>query len=311
MASEDLLKKAVAAFNDLSPEQQAEMREEQRQSWVRGNIGLSRDERGMTTPVAPVSPDATGEPWPYQKTFNAIAAATRLEGGCIFISVKDFVEAFGPTPDATGKCGELETVAWTNKAQLSFLKDDQWKVIPMAMWAKEYQAASDDDIGLCDRSQAEELLAAERAEKEEARRAEEEAKDCFWSIYETYLEKGGLPVSTEGARSALSNRIASLEADNAAKAERIKELEKDFYDADKSDMSARDLLNDREAEIEVLEAKLAAAEKALEPFAEYCGDHFDKDFNGNPLPDEQKVGWVYLNYGHFRRARAVMGGKPS
>src|SRR5690606_33522733 len=53
MASEDLLKKAVAAFNALSPEQQAEMLEEQRQSWVRGNIGLSRDERGMTSPVMP------------------------------------------------------------------------------------------------------------------------------------------------------------------------------------------------------------------------------------------------------------------
>ncbi|RRY03851.1 hypothetical protein [Brucella anthropi] len=53
MVSEDLLKKAVAAFNALSPEQQAEMLEEQRQSWVRGNVGLSRDERGMTSPVMP------------------------------------------------------------------------------------------------------------------------------------------------------------------------------------------------------------------------------------------------------------------
>lgn len=53
MASEDLLKKAVAAFKALSPEQQAEMLEEQRQSWVRGNVGLSRDERGMTSPVMP------------------------------------------------------------------------------------------------------------------------------------------------------------------------------------------------------------------------------------------------------------------
>lgn len=82
---------------------------------------------------------------------------------------------------------------------------------------------------LVTRSQAEAIIAAERAEKEEARRAEEEAKDCFWSIYETYLEKGGLPVSTEGARSALSNRIASLEADNAAQAARVKELGDERY----------------------------------------------------------------------------------
>ena len=53
MASEDLLKKAVAAFKALSPEQQTAMLEEQRQSWVRGNVGLSRDERGMTSPVMP------------------------------------------------------------------------------------------------------------------------------------------------------------------------------------------------------------------------------------------------------------------
>ena len=53
MANEELLKKAVEAFKALTPEQQAEMLEEQRQSWVRGNVGLSRDERGITTPVMP------------------------------------------------------------------------------------------------------------------------------------------------------------------------------------------------------------------------------------------------------------------
>ncbi|MGB5948651.1 MAG: hypothetical protein WBG82_04965 [Parvibaculum sp.] len=55
MANEELLKKAVAAFNALSPEQQAEMLEKQRQSWVRGNVGLSRDERGITTPTIPTN----------------------------------------------------------------------------------------------------------------------------------------------------------------------------------------------------------------------------------------------------------------
>lgn len=50
---DEKLKKAVEAFNDLSPEQKATMLEEQRQSWVRGNVGLSRDERGITTPIMP------------------------------------------------------------------------------------------------------------------------------------------------------------------------------------------------------------------------------------------------------------------
>lgn len=34
----------------------------------------------------------------YQRTFNAIAAATRIEGGNIAISVYKFVEAFGSMP---------------------------------------------------------------------------------------------------------------------------------------------------------------------------------------------------------------------
>lgn len=66
---EDPLKKAVAAFNALSPEQQAEMLEEQRQSWVRGNVGLSRDERGMTSPVMPQPTTAMAselKPWRYE-----------------------------------------------------------------------------------------------------------------------------------------------------------------------------------------------------------------------------------------------------
>lgn len=55
MASEDLLKNAVAAFNALPPEQQAEMIEAQRQSWARGEVGLDRD--GQTTVIIPKPAD--------------------------------------------------------------------------------------------------------------------------------------------------------------------------------------------------------------------------------------------------------------
>lgn len=72
-----------------------------------------------------------------------------------------------------------------------------------------------------------------------------------------------------------------------------------------------DIIEEANDDKEALETQLAAAEKALEPFAEYGEDYFDKDYNGKPLPDKQGVGWVYLNYGHFRKARAVLGGKPS
>src|SRR5690606_20408442 len=82
---------------------------------------------------------------------------------------------------------------------------------------------------------------------------------------------------------------------NAALTARIKEL-------DRCHEGTIDLCNQKTVKIKALEAKLAAAQKALEPFAEYGEDYFDKDYNGKPLPDKQGVGWVYLNYGHFRKA---------
>ncbi len=47
--------------------------------------------------------------------------------------------------------------------------------------------------------------------------------------------------------------------------------------------------------------------EALEPFAKYLDTaKFDVDYNGNPLPDEQGMGWVYLTIGDFRRARTAL-----
>ncbi|QNQ43008.1 hypothetical protein [Brucella intermedia] len=176
MASEDLLKKAVAAFNALSPEQQAEMLEEQRQSWVRGNVGLSRDERGMTSPVMP-------RPAP---------AAT--DTGLVTVA-----QAY------VNEDGECEEIAWI-----------------------EGLFPHPECIQLVTRSQAEELLAAERADKR------------IW------MEKAAIE----------AERVQRLEADNAAQAARIKEL-------DRCHEGTIDLCNHKTAQIEALEAKLAAAEKAL------------------------------------------------
>ena len=36
---------------------------------------------------------------------------------------------------------ETEPVAWTNEAQLGYLKDRNWSEVPMAMWAKPSGAA--------------------------------------------------------------------------------------------------------------------------------------------------------------------------
>ena len=55
-----------------------------------------------------------------------------------------------------------------------------------------------------------------------------------------------------------------------------------------------------------IEARVKALEEALKPFAEYMGDHFDKDNHGKPLPDDLGVGWIYLTHADFRRARTAL-----
>ena len=58
------------------------------------------------------------------------------------------------------------------------------------------------------------------------------------------------------------------------------------------------------------ERLLAEAREALRPFAEYMQNGGDLDNKGNPLPDEQGVGWVYLTMADFRKARAALGEQP-
>lgn len=44
--------------------------------------------------------------------------------------------------------------------------------------------------------------------------------------------------------------------------------------------------------------------EALRPFADYLGEvKIDLNSKGEPLPDDQGVGWIYLTVGDFRRAR--------
>jgi hypothetical protein len=56
------------------------------------------------------------EAFPYQKTFDAIAAATSVSGGHIAISVTKFVEAFGAAPsveqDERGACVVSDNCKW-------------------------------------------------------------------------------------------------------------------------------------------------------------------------------------------------------
>lgn len=161
MASEDLLKKAVAAFNALSPEQQAEMLEEQRQSWVRGNVGLSRDDRDMTSPMMR---EVENRLAPMIKAVNSWADSKTT-----------------PAPAATDT--GLETLSVEMLRDYAFMK-------------------SDPEGDYVTRSQAEELLAAERAES----------------------------VRTAGIASEQMARAEKAEADNAALTARVREYETGLVD---------------------------------------------------------------------------------
>lgn len=71
----------------------------------------------------------------------------------------------------------------------------------------------------------------------------------------------------------------------------------------------RQQLADTEASNKLLSERVAVLEGAIDPFAIYMHDGLDNDNNGNPMPDEQGVGWVYLTFGDFRRARDAREGK--
>ena len=48
---------------------------------------------------------------------------------------------------------EIKPVAWTNEAQLGFVKDPKWSGIPMAMWG-ERENYAEPDVALCRHDEA-------------------------------------------------------------------------------------------------------------------------------------------------------------
>lgn len=239
MAIEDLLKKAVAAFNALSPEQQAEMMEEQRQSWVRGNVGLSRDERGMTSPVMP-------RPAPAD-----LKARDRKR----YKLIRKSLQNKGLLPAATDTGLDYYTPA-----------DVMWSLegidpVPSknGQWVK--------------RSQAEELLVAERAENTRLQSENDAQADQISELQMTPWPEWATKVlavirkrsgydgygdAIEGVDlpAELDECIAAIEADNAALTARVKELE------DHCELLCDPTIIRLEKENSDLEARLAAAEKS-------------------------------------------------
>lgn len=259
MASEDLLKKAVAAFKTLSTEQQAEMLEEQRQSWVRGNVGLSRDERGMTSPVMPRPESAATDTVSKDGTDGLVTVGRRFLNNQGQISSGDHKECVS----LGFRCYELVTRPQAESEIRKVRKD------------------------------AEELL-AENAEL---------IKDRHFKQYII----DGLVIDKE-----------NLKADNAALTARIKELERINAnlmgdDEDKPRYTTKRLKLEIARATEVLEAKLAAAENALEPFADIA-DLIDAETEGMDETDELVLHFHDYEFAKwpvslFRKARAARRGK--
>ncbi|MGN7960340.1 hypothetical protein, partial [Brucella sp. 22210] len=137
------------------------------------------------------------------------------------------------------------------------------------------------------RSQAVELLAAERADTD---RVLADNRRCLARITELEADAGGYRSVIEH----LTQRAEKAEADNAAQAARIKELETERDEALDDAKFAERIATKREidanANVEALEAKLAAAKDLISRAQEI-------------IPDS------YINWHDF--ARAVLGGKPS
>jgi hypothetical protein len=66
------------------------------------------------------------------------------------------------------------------------------------------------------------------------------------------------------------------------------------------------------AQLDAALAENARLREALKPFGEYLDKAaFDLNHKGEPLPDGDCVGWVYLTNGDFRRAREAYRSKPN
>ncbi|GAA5662619.1 hypothetical protein Brsp07_01089 [Brucella sp. NBRC 14130] len=241
-----------------------------------------RLENTRTTPVAPVSPDTDGKcgelvtekeafadafPQPSRKVGGDPCGECRLQPG----ETCDICGANADhADDLTVDCFAIaiETVEYQFKPG----GNDYW-ANTTAHNLPGYKAKGWQTRELVTRSQAEELLAAERAEKDGWKELHDAAQVA-------------VKERTEACNN-LYKQVNDLKADNAAKDARINFLER--------------VTKDQETQItaqEVLEAKLASAEKAMEAARPYVEDYDTRRHNTGV--DET-----------LTQIDAVLGGKPS
>nr|WP_029924466.1 hypothetical protein [Ochrobactrum sp. UNC390CL2Tsu3S39] len=189
------------------------------------------------------------------------------------------------SPDATGKCEELVTVGYAPSEYDMGLDYQQLGI--SRLYPKSCASGA---VAVVTRSQAVELLAAERADKR------------IW------MEKAAIE----------AERVSKLEADNAAKDETLRKfgnVQKAYEEhietikADNAALTARvktetELREDHQQRNKELEAKLAAAEKALEFYAKQVSGCRKIGADGDKFR-------ASLDADGGATARAALGGKPS
>lgn len=189
------------------------------------------------------------------------------------------------SPDATGKCGELVTVAWQRKHPAAGWMDCGEEYIP------HYRDHGQEVRELSPRSQAEELLAAERAKYRDAmeKLVDSQREKLVWQQQAIDLKADNAALTAE--ISAISGHL-DCEADSDSILHTLREIE-----ADKAIYKES---------AETLEAKLAAAEKAVER-AEIGFDQIHQSLMSNgPKQASGEVTAFFL-----AETRAARGGKPS
>lgn len=233
----------------------------------------------------------------------------------IFKAPNKAVEAWNTRPAPAATDTGLVTVGG------EYLDGHTWKPIPAGV--TDFALRGFKTRALCDRSQAAELLAAneaERAEQWRLRREMEADRDTQKAIATSLeaelaaerAEKERLADDYQAIREQLHRgwqECRDLKADNAALTARIEGLEKHC------ELLCDPTIIRLEKENSDLEAKLAAAENALEPFADIA-DLIDAETEGMDETDELVLHFHDYEFAKwpeslFRKARAALGGKPS
>ena len=134
-------------------------------------------------------------------------------------------------------------------------------------------------------------------------------------LRDTY-ENWGLGSKGPAILTEAADAITRLQAENAEMKEAIDSAEiasgvtSDgslwrFWSQKAIDLATR--VSELKRENASLREQVEKAREALEPFAKYAvSDGFGLDSRGNPLPDGESPGWVYVTNGDFRRASRTM-----